>query len=47
VEFNYGQMLEDVRLAVEGLRPVSFLGKAAGVIPRVGEILAKIEEMTK
>ncbi len=45
VEFNYGQMVEDVRLAVEGLRPVSFLGKAAGVIPRTGEILAKIEEL--
>jgi len=44
VEFNYGQMVEDVRLAVEGRRPVSFLGKAAGVIPRVQEILAKIEE---
>jgi 2-oxoglutarate/2-oxoacid ferredoxin oxidoreductase subunit alpha len=47
VEFNYGQMVEDVRLAVEGSRPVSFLGKAAGVIPRVGEILAKIEEIIK
>jgi 2-oxoglutarate ferredoxin oxidoreductase subunit alpha len=47
VEFNYGQMVEDVRLAVEGSRPVSFLGKAAGVIPRVREILAKIEEIGK
>jgi acyl-CoA synthetase (AMP-forming)/AMP-acid ligase II/pyruvate/2-oxoacid:ferredoxin oxidoreductase alpha subunit len=47
VEFNYGQMVEDVRLAIEGLRPVSFLGKAAGVIPRIGEILAKIEELTQ
>jgi 2-oxoglutarate ferredoxin oxidoreductase subunit alpha len=45
VEFNYGQMVEDVRLAVENLRPVSFLGKAAGIIPRVREILAKIEEV--
>jgi hypothetical protein len=32
---------------VEGSRPVSFLGKAAGVIPRVREILAKIEEIGK
>jgi 2-oxoglutarate/2-oxoacid ferredoxin oxidoreductase subunit alpha len=45
VEFNYGQMVEDVRLAVDGVRPVSFLGKAGGVIPRVPEILAKIEEV--
>jgi 2-oxoglutarate ferredoxin oxidoreductase subunit alpha len=47
VEFNYGQMVEDVRLAVEGSRPVSFLGKAAGVIPRVGEILSKVEEIAR
>jgi long-chain acyl-CoA synthetase len=45
VEFNYGQMVDDVRLAVETTSPVSFLGKAAGVIPRVREILAKIEEI--
>ena len=45
VEFNYGQMVEDVRLAVGDGRPVSFLGKAGGVIPRVPEILAKIEEV--
>ena len=45
VEFNYGQMVEDVRLAVGDVKPVSFLGKAGGVIPRVPEILAKIEEI--
>jgi 2-oxoglutarate/2-oxoacid ferredoxin oxidoreductase subunit alpha len=45
VEFNYGQMVDDVRLAVGDQAPVTFLGKAAGVIPRVSEILAKIENI--
>lgn len=34
-----GQMIEDVRLSVEGRRPISFLGHAGGVIPTVEEIV--------
>jgi len=45
VEFNYGQMVEDVRLSIDGRVPVSFLGKAAGMIPQVSEIKNKIEEI--
>jgi long-chain acyl-CoA synthetase len=45
VEFSYGQMVDDVRLAVEGTCPVSFLGKAGGVIPRTREILTRIQEV--
>jgi len=30
---NHGQMVEDVRLAVNGKIPVSFLGKTGGDIP--------------
>jgi len=45
VEFSYGQMVDDVRLAVGGKVPVSFIGKAGGVIPRVREILARVEEI--
>ena len=33
VEMNHGQMLEDVRLAVDGKVPVHFLGKTGGDIP--------------
>ncbi len=33
VEMNHGQMLDDVRLAVNGKVPVSFLGKTGGDIP--------------
>ena len=44
VEMSMGQMLDDVRLSVEGKRPISFLGHAGGVIPTVEEI---IESATK
>ncbi|MEI7811079.1 MAG: 3-methyl-2-oxobutanoate dehydrogenase subunit VorB [Ignavibacteria bacterium] len=45
VEMNAGQMVEDVRLAVNGLKPVKFHGRMGGVIPSPEEVLAKIEEM--
>jgi 2-oxoglutarate ferredoxin oxidoreductase subunit alpha len=41
---NAGQMLEDVRLAVEGKTRVEFLGRMGGVIPSPEEILSKLEE---
>ena len=34
-----GQMLDDVRLAVEGQKPISYLGHAGGVIPTVEEMI--------
>jgi len=34
-----GQMIEDVRLSVEGRKPISYLGHAGGVIPTVEEIV--------
>lgn len=45
VEMNMGQMVDDVRLAVSGRRPVEFYGRAGGIIPTPGEVLAKIESM--
>jgi 2-oxoglutarate ferredoxin oxidoreductase subunit alpha len=36
---NAGQMLEDVRLAVEGRCPVEFYGRMGGVMPLPDEIL--------
>lgn len=44
VEMNAGQMVEDVRLAVNGKVPVEFLGRMGGIIPSPEEILHKIEE---
>ncbi|MEW6350453.1 MAG: 3-methyl-2-oxobutanoate dehydrogenase subunit VorB [Thermodesulfobacteriota bacterium] len=37
-EMSTGQMLEDVRLAVEGRSPVSFYGRPGGVVPTPEEI---------
>jgi 2-oxoglutarate ferredoxin oxidoreductase subunit alpha len=45
VEMSAGQMLEDVRLAVEGRAPVGFCGRCGGGAPETGEIIAKAKEM--
>jgi len=47
VEMNMGQMVDDVRLAVNGRAPVEFCGRAGGIIPTPAEILAKIEDMAR
>jgi 2-oxoglutarate ferredoxin oxidoreductase subunit alpha len=45
VEMNSGQMVNDVRLAVEARAPVEFYGRMGGVIPYTDEILAQIARM--
>jgi 2-oxoglutarate ferredoxin oxidoreductase subunit alpha len=45
VEMNAGQMIQDVRLAVEGRCPVKFYGRMGGVIPLADEILPEVEEL--
>lgn len=44
VEMNAGQMVEDVRLAVNGKIPVEFHGRMGGIVPTPEEILDKLEE---
>ncbi|MBU1098322.1 MAG: 3-methyl-2-oxobutanoate dehydrogenase subunit VorB [Ignavibacteriae bacterium HGW-Ignavibacteriae-2] len=44
VEMNAGQMVEDVRLSVEGAVPVYFHGRMGGVVPSPEEVLEKLEE---
>jgi 2-oxoglutarate/2-oxoacid ferredoxin oxidoreductase subunit alpha len=46
VEMNAGQMLEDVRLAVEGQCPVKFYGRMGGVTPLPSEILQALQGVT-
>jgi 2-oxoglutarate ferredoxin oxidoreductase subunit alpha len=43
VEMNGGQMVDDVRLAVEGRVPVSFYGRMGGVVPLPDEVLEQIQ----
>lgn len=45
VEMSCGQMVEDVRLAVEGRKPVAFYGRTGGMIPHPDDILSKIKEI--
>ncbi len=45
VELSAGQMVEDVRLAVDGRRPVRLLGRMGGGVPTVADILGKIREL--
>ncbi len=48
VEMSVGQMVEDVRLAVNGVKPVEFYGRQGGMIPSAEEITeALIEKLTK
>ena len=37
-----GQMVDDVRLAVNGERPVDFYGRTGGMVPTVNELVDKI-----
>ena len=47
IEMSLGQMVDDVRLAVQGKKPVDFYGRTGGIMPGVKEIVAKISEMEK
>lgn len=47
VEMNAGQMVEDVRLAVEGRCPVHFMGRMGGMIPSPEDILQAIEAIAE
>lgn len=45
VEMSMGQMIEDVRLAVNGKLPVDFYGRSGGMIPTPDAIVNKVKEM--
>ena len=47
VELSMGQMIEDVRLAVNGKAPVTLCNRAGGMIPSPEEVLAAIEAANK
>lgn len=43
VEMNLGQMVQDVRLAVNGRVPVEFYGRQGGVVPTPEELLEQVK----
>ncbi|MBM7622783.1 3-methyl-2-oxobutanoate dehydrogenase subunit VorB [Sporohalobacter salinus] len=47
VEMSTGQMVEDVRLAVNGKKPVEFYGRTGGVVPTPEEIVEQLKEVVE
>lgn len=45
VELNEGQMLEDVKLALNGAKPTDFIGHCGSQMPTTEEVKAKIHSM--
>ena len=40
-----GQMVDDLRLAIDCVRPVYFFGRTGGIIPTPAEVLNEIEKI--
>jgi pyruvate/2-oxoacid:ferredoxin oxidoreductase alpha subunit len=47
VEMSNGQLLEDVRLALNGARPVEFFSRVGGNVPSHGEVLALARKLAQ
>ncbi len=47
VEMSAGQMVEDVRLAVEGRVPVAFTGRTGGMVPAPAEVVAALRDLSE
>lgn len=45
VEMSMGQMVDDVRLTLNGTKPVHFFGRTGGVIPKPTEVLEEIKKL--
>jgi len=45
VELSAGQMIEDVRLATNCRRPISFFGRLGGIVPLPEDILEEIVKL--
>jgi len=45
VEMSMGQMVDDLRLAIDCSRPVHFFGHTGGIIPTPAEVLGQIENI--
>lgn len=39
VELSMGQMVDDVRIAAQGKKPITFLGRAGGIVPSPAQIV--------
>ena len=44
MEINAGQMVDDVRLAVNGQLPVEWFGRLGGIVPEPEEIVNALKQ---
>jgi pyruvate/2-oxoacid:ferredoxin oxidoreductase alpha subunit len=47
IELSNGQMVDDVRLAVNGVKPVEFYGRMGGNVPSIKELVHEIKRMMR
>ncbi len=47
IELSNGQMVDDVRLAVNGTKPVEFYGRMGGNVPSIKELVHEIKRMMR
>ena len=47
VEMSTGQLIEDVRLALNGARPVEFFSRVGGNVPSHQEVLALVRKLAR
>ena len=47
IELSNGQMVDDVRLAVNGRKPVEFYGRMGGNVPSIRELVDEIKKMVR
>ena len=45
VEMNLGQMVDDVRMTVEGRLPIHFYGRVGGIVPEAEEIVDQVKKL--
>jgi 2-oxoglutarate ferredoxin oxidoreductase subunit alpha len=45
VEMSMGQMLDDVKIAVAGRRPIAFYGRTGGVVPTPEEVVKQVQTL--
>jgi len=45
VEMSMGQMLDDVKIAVAGRKPISFYGRTGGIVPTPEEIVKRVQAL--
>ncbi len=45
IEMSNGQMIEDVKYAMEGTKPVHFFGRQGGIVPAPEEVVAEVKKL--